>query len=596
MNYLKYLRNYKLESVLAPLFKLLEAGFELFVPLVVARMIDVGITGKSQTVILQSGLLLVGLAVIGMISATTAQYYSAKIAAGFGTGLRNDLFSHVVNLSHKEIETIGRDQLITRITSDTNQMQTGVNLFFRLVLRSPFIVFGAMIMAFFIDMRQSVIFLITIALLYVIVTLISRKTVVLFKRVQTVLDQITGQTLENLTGVRVIRAFNKQTLQREKFDKSISSLYSEQMRAASLASIINPVTLVVINLAVVVILKTGAAQVNVGDLTQGQVVALVNYMLQILVELVKMANLITTLSKSVASGKRLDQIFVIQNSMKNGSIDAVEYFTNHAMDIAFERVGFAYPSAKGEAIEDITFCADEGSFVGIIGGTGSGKSTLINLIPRFFDTSSGEIRLGGKNIQEFDMHSLRKLISLAEQKSRLFKGTIESNLSFGLEDATKENMVDETKSSKLQSSTDMDARRMEEAIRMAQASDVVEKKSDFGGLLANVSQMGANFSGGQRQRLSLARAMLKRAKILILDDVSSALDFLTDAALRKTLREEFSDRTIFLVSQRISSIRHSDQILVLDAGRIAGIGTHEELKRSCEVYREICQSQLEESE
>ncbi len=579
MNYFKYLKGYKAESILAPLFKLLEAGFELFVPMVVARMIDEGIKSSDQNVILQSGALLLGLAVIGIISAITAQYFSARIAAGFGTQLRKDLFSHVMHLSHREIETVGRDNLITGIISDTNQIQAGVNLFFRLVLRSPFIVFGALIMAYIIDSAQALLFLVTIAVLYAGVTLISKKTVELFKRVQQALDGITGQTLENLSGVRVIRAFNKQRSQREKFQNSIETLYTRQMRVAFYSSIVNPLTTVVVNLAIVRILMDGAIRVNVGQLSQGQVVALVNYMIQILTELVRMAFLINTLSKSVACAKRLNRIFLIQNSQKNGQIDAVKYFSENSLDIEFENVGFTYPNSKEEAIENISFFVKEGSFVGIIGGTGSGKSTLIHLIPRFFDASSGVIRMGKKDIREFEIGSLRSLISLAEQKSRLFKGTIESNLSLGFSDAQMDSDAD---------------KKMMKAVKQAKATDVVEIESGGKGLHADVSQMGANFSGGQKQRLSLARAMLRNAKILILDDVSSALDFLTDAALRKTLKEEFSDITVFLISQRVSSIRHSDTILVLDAGDLVGMGNHEQLKQNCEVYREICRSQLEE--
>lgn len=581
---MRYIKDYKLEAILAPLCKLLEAGFELFVPLVVARMIDEGIKGESREVILQSGLLLLLLAVIGMASATTAQFYSAKIASAFGTGLRNDAFSHVVHLSNKEIETIGRDTLINRIMADTNQMQTGVNLFFRLVLRSPFIVFGAIGMALFIDAPLSVIFLVTIAILYGIVTWISKRSVECFKSVQSFLDRITNQTLENLSGVRVIRAFNKQKEQKARFDASMDDLFREQMRAAGISVIANPLTMVIINLAIVKLLLDGALKVQIGHLTQGQVVALVNYMLQILVELIKMTTLFHALAKSMASQKRLDQVFLLQNSQRNGFMDAGEYFREHPADIEFVDVGFAYPKSKRSVIEGITFQVKEGSFVGIIGGTGSGKSSLVQLIPRLFDVSAGEIRIGGKNIQEFDLHSLRQCISFAEQKSRLFKGTIASNLSIAIKEG-------EEAFPYVEMDTESERKeRMLDAIRKAQAMDILKNGRE---LNSKVSQQGANFSGGQKQRLSLARAMLKNAKILILDDVSSALDFLTDAELRKTLREEFFDTSIFLVSQRISSIRHSDIILVLEGGKLVGMGKHEELKRDCEVYREICQSQLE---
>ena len=502
----KYLRGYTKESILAPLFKLLEASFELLVPLVMAGIIDHGIAQENTAYIVRMGAVLVGLAIVGLCSAITAQYFSAKAAAGFGTALRDDLFRHILGFSHAETDLLGRDTFTTRMTNDTNQIQAGVNLFFRLVLRSPFIVFGALVMSFSIDVRESLIFVVVIALLAVIVASIMGQTVKMYKQVQKRLDDVLGQTSENLTGVRVIRAFSRQSDEISTYKDRTQNLSDMQIHVGNLSALMNPLTYVVINLGIVAILKTGSVKVNVGTLTQGEVVALVNYMSQILVELVKVANLIINMSKASACARRVNEVFAIQNSLVDGKEDALQSWDSAKEEavICFKDVNFSYPNAGADALEEINFSVNKGQMIGVIGGTGSGKSTLVNLIPRFYDVRQGEVEIAGKNVKEYSLSSLRRLIGIVEQKSRLFKGSIRSNLLWGDEQATDE--------------------QMNRAASIAQAAEVINKKE--GRLDEPVRQLGANFSGGQKQRLSITRTLVKKPKVLILD----CLLYTSDAA------------------------------------------------------------------
>ena len=564
----RYLKEYKLESALAPLFKLLEAAFELLVPIVIARIIDVGIASKDSNYIIKMGILLVTLAVIGLTSAIVAQYFSAKAATGFGTKLRDDLFAHILGFSHAEIDVLGRDTLVTRVTNDSDQVQNGVNRFFRLVLRSPFIVAGAFIMSFHIDPQMSMIALTVIIILAIIVALIMSKSIGLYRNVQRKLDRVLGKTGENLTGIRVVRAFSKENSEVDEYDNATKDLYNDQVLVGNISALLNPLTYVVVNLGIVAILKAGAVQVNIGNLTTGQVVALINYMSQILVELVKFANLIILLSKASACAKRINEIFDIKSSITGGSgeLDLSGY---EGDIITFENVGFAYPKAKEEAISDISLSIKKGETVGIIGGTGSGKSSLINLIPRFYDISRGSLKLAGKDIKEYSLDSIRKNVALVEQKSRLFRGDIRDNLLWGDENASDSELF--------------------EAADIAQATDVINSKEKR--LDSEVAMYGNNFSGGQKQRLSIARSLVKKAGILILDDSSSALDYATDSRLRKAIRQ-IKDITTIIVSQRIVSIKNADRIVVLDDGKIVGIGTHDELLNNSPIYKEIYNSQV----
>ena len=564
----RYLKEYKLESALAPLFKLLEATFELLVPIVIARIIDIGIAGRDSNYIIKMGILLVTLAVIGLTSAIIAQYFSAKAATGFGTKLRDDLFAHILGFSHAEIDVLGRDTLVTRVTNDSDQVQNGVNRFFRLVLRSPFIVAGAFIMSFNIDPRMSMIALTVIAVLAITVALIMSKSIRLYRNVQKKLDRVLGKTGENLTGIRVIRAFSKESSEVAEYENATKDLYNDQVLVGDISALLNPLTYVVVNLGIVAILKAGAMQVNIGNLTTGQVVALINYMSQILVELVKFANLIILLSKASACAKRINEIFDIKCSLKGGSKE-LDLSDCNGDIITFENVGFAYPKAKEEALSDISLSIKKGETIGIIGGTGSGKSSLINLIPRFYDISRGSIKLGGQDIKEYSLDSIRKNVALVEQKSRLFRGNIRDNLLWGNENA--------------------DDGELFEAAQTAQAMDVINSKERR--LDSEVAMYGNNFSGGQKQRLSIARSLVKKAGILILDDSSSALDYATDSKLRKAIRQ-IKDITTIIVSQRIVSIKNADRIVVLDDGKIVGIGNHEELLENNPIYREIYNSQV----
>lgn len=564
----RYLKEYKLESALAPLFKLLEATFELLVPIVIARIIDIGIAGRDSNYIIKMGILLVTLAVIGLTSAIIAQYFSAKAATGFGTKLRDDLFAHILGFSHAEIDVLGRDTLVTRVTNDSDQVQNGINRFFRLVLRSPFIVAGAFIMSFNIDPRMSMIALTVIAVLAITVALIMSKSIRLYRNVQKKLDRVLGKTGENLTGIRVIRAFSKESSEVAEYENATKDLYNDQVLVGDISALLNPLTYVVVNLGIVAILKAGAMQVNIGNLTTGQVVALINYMSQILVELVKFANLIILLSKASACAKRINEIFDIKCSLKGGSKE-LDLSDCNGDIITFENVGFAYPKAKEEALSDISLSIKKGETIGIIGGTGSGKSSLINLIPRFYDISRGSIKLGGQDIKEYSLDSIRKNVALVEQKSRLFRGNIRDNLLWGNENA--------------------DDGELFEAAQTAQAMDVINSKERR--LDSEVAMYGNNFSGGQKQRLSIARSLVKKAGILILDDSSSALDYATDSRLRKAIRQ-IKDITTIIVSQRIVSIKNADRIVVLDDSKIVGIGNHEELLENNPIYREIYNSQV----
>ncbi len=566
---LTYLKEYKKESVLGPLFKLLEASFELMVPLVVAAMIDTGIANKDSKYVFTMGGILLLLAIIGLTASLTAQYFAAKAAVGFSTKLKHALFAHIQSLSYAELDRLGTTSLITRMTSDVNQVQSGVNLVLRLFLRSPFVVFGAMMMAFTIDVKAAMIFVVTIPLLSIVVFGVMLISIPLYKKVQAGLDRVLGITRENLTGVRVIRAFGKEEEEIKKFEEANVSLNRVQMFVGRFSALMNPLTYVIVNGALILLIWTGALQVEGGILTQGAVVALVNYMSQILVELVKLANLIITVTKAIACGNRIQDVFEVKSSLKDDATTEVE--CSESVDfIVFEKVGLVYPEASEESLTNISFSVNRGDVIGVIGGTGSGKSSLVNLIPRFYDITSGQIRMEGEEIKQYPLAQLREKIGVVPQKAVLFHGTIRSNMKWGKKDATEEEIW--------------------EALETAQAAEFVRKKA--GGLDALVEQGGKNFSGGQRQRLTIARALIKKPEILILDDSASALDYATDAALRQGIRENLSGTTVFIVSQRAASILHADQILVLDDGELVGTGKHNDLMTSCEVYREIYESQF----
>ena len=567
---LVYLKGYEKETVLAPLFKMLEALFELFVPLVMAAVIDVGIGGHDRGYVIRMCLVLIALGVIGLACSITAQYFAAKAATGFSTVLRRELFAHIQSLSYTEMDNLGTSTLITRMTSDINQVQSGVNLVLRLFLRSPFIVFGAMIMAFTVDVKAAMIFVVAIPMLSVVVFGIMIWTMPLYRRVQGALDKVLGMTRENLTGVRVIRAFCLEEQEQTHFREKNERLTDMQKFVGKISGLMNPLTYIIVNGAVVVLLHTGAIRVDQGIITTGAVVALVNYMNQILVELVKLANLIINITKSVACGNRIQSVLEIPSSMKNGSDTNLA----RADEVVFDHVGLTYAQAGTESLTDIDFSAKAGQTIGIIGGTGSGKSSLVNLIPRFYDATAGAVKINGKNVKDFDLETLRKMVGIVPQKAVLFKGTIEDNLRWGKKDATEEELW--------------------EALETAQAAEFVRERAD--GLQAKIDQGGKNLSGGQRQRLTIARALVGHPGILILDDSASALDFATDAALRKALREMKGNPIVFIVSQRTSSIHHADQIIVLDDGMVAGIGTHQELLENCPVYQEIYYSQFDRKE
>lgn len=579
---LVYLKDYKKESVLCPLFKLLEATFELIVPLVMAAIIDTGVATGDKSYIMKMCMVLVLLAVIGLTCSITAQYFAAKAAVGFATKLRHALFAHIESLSFTEMDTVGTATLITRMTSDVNQVQNGVNLVLRLFLRSPFIVFGAMVMAFTIDVKAALVFVVTIPLLSIIVFGIMLISIPLYKKVQSALDKVLGITRENLTGSRVIRAFNKEDDEKVHFNENNDLLTRAQIYVGKISALMNPLTYVIINGAIVVLVWTGAVRVDNGYITQGEVVALINYMSQILVELVKLANLIININKSIACGNRIQSIFEMQPSITDGSGQKVDKVRTDTADrseeaeyaVEFSHVGLTYAGAGDESLTDIDFKVKKGETIGIIGGTGSGKSSVVNLIPRFYDVTSGFIKVDGKDVKDYPLEELRGKIGTVLQKAVLFHGTIRENLKWGNPDATEEDL--------------------NRAITVAQAKEFVDNKE--GRLDFEIEQGGKNLSGGQRQRLTIARAVVKKPEILILDDSASALDFATDAALRKAIREMEGETTVFIVSQRAASIQHADRIVVLDDGKIVGLGTSEELLESCEVYQEIYNSQFKKQE
>ena len=570
---LYFMKDYKKESVLAPLFKMLEAFFELFVPLVVASIIDDGIVPKDSEHIIRMCLLLLVLAAVGLTCSITAQYFAAKSAVGAATGIRYELFTHIQTLGYEEMDMVGTSTLITRMTSDINQVQNGINLVLRLFLRSPFIVFGAMIMAFTIDVKAAMIFVVAIILLSIVVFGVMFITKPLYKKVQSGLDTILGTTRENLTGVRVIRAFHQEQAEYNKFLAENEELTSLQKFAGKISGLTNPLTFIIINFAILVLIHTGVVRVSLGTLSQGQVVALYNYMSQILVELIKLANLIISVTKAMACFNRIQDVFHIEPSMKEGT-KTVAAAGNTTPAVEFKNVSFTYAGGGDHAVENISFKAMPGQTIGIIGGTGSGKSTLVNLIPRFYDVSEGEVDIAGKNIQDYTYGSLRNTISVVPQKAQLFAGTIRDNLTFGCPDATEE--------------------QIEEALAISQAKEFVDTKE--GRLDAKIEQGGKNLSGGQRQRLTLARALVPQSDILIMDDSASALDYATDARLRKAIQDMKRKPTVFIVSQRTSSIQNADMILVLDDGKIAGQGTHEQLLKSCNIYREIYETQFKKEE
>lgn len=568
-----YLKAYRKEACLAPIFKMLEAVFELFVPLVIKGIIDYGIAAEDRAYCLCMGLLLLLLAVIGLAMATTAQWFSARAAAGFAAKIKQVLMEHIQKLSYTELDTIGTSTLITRMTSDVNQVQTGTNLVLRLFMRSPFIVFGSMIMAFTIDFKAAMIFVITIPLLSVVVFGIMLSSIPLYKKVQSQLDRVLGITRENLTGVRVIRAFNKEEEEISHFKTENEQFTRLQTFVGKISALMNPLTFVIVNSAILVLVWTGAWRVEGGILTQGAVVALVNYMSQILVELIKLADLIINITKAVACGNRIQKVLEVEPSMENGSKECIEEKRTPANAVDFNHVSLTYSGAGAPSLTDIDLHVKTGQTIGIIGGTGSGKTSVVNLIPRFYDATQGNVLVFGKPVKEQDMESLRSQIAVVPQKAVLFAGTIRENMKWGKEDATDEEIM--------------------EALTIAQAAEVVQKKE--GGLDAFVEQGGKNLSGGQRQRLTIARALVRKPRILILDDSASALDFATDAALRKAIREMKNAPTVFIVSQRTSSIRFADQILVLDDGKSVGVGTHDELLTTCSVYKEIYDSQYKKS-
>lgn len=560
---LVYLKDYIKESILGPLFKLLEALFELFVPLVIAAIIDTGIENGDTGYIIKMCLVLVLLGFVGLAFSITAQYFAAKASVGFVSKIRHVLFGHIQSLSYSELDQIGTSTLITRMTSDMNQVQNGMNLALRLLLRSPFVVFGAMIMAFTIDVPSAMIFVYVTIVLLIVVFGIMLGSIPLYKKVQQKLDAVMTVTRENLTGVRVIRAFCKEDEETDDFINKNNELTASQKFVGKISALMNPVTYVIINLAIIWLIHTGAVRVEAGILTQGAVVALYNYMSQILVELIKLANLIINITKSIACGNRIQAVLDIKPDLESGNCSCNEG------SVEFDHVNLRYKNAGADSLSDITFTAAKGETIGIIGGTGSGKSSLVNLIPRFYDAASGEVKVGGVNVKDMDVEQLREKIGVVPQKAVLFHGTIRENMQWGVTNASDDEIM--------------------EAIEAAQGLDVIKAK---GGLECEIEQGGKNLSGGQRQRLTIARALVKKPEILILDDSASALDFATDAALRKSLRELDYHPTVFIVSQRTSSIQHADRIIVLDDGAAVGIGTHDELMNSCSVYQEIYNSQF----
>ena len=574
---LAYLKGYKKESILAPLFKMLEASFELFVPLVMAAIIDVGIANQDKPYIVKMCFVLIALGIIGLVCSITAQYFAAKAATGVGTGIRHGLFEHIQKFTFTEMDQLGTSTLITRMTSDINQIQSGVNLVLRLFLRSPFIVFGAMIMAFTVDVKAALVFVVTIPLLSLIVFGIMLVTMPMYKKVQADLDQVLLATRENLTGARVIRAFNKEEDETKRFENANQILTDAQKYVGRISGMMNPLTYIIVNGAIIALIYVGAVRVDVGDLTQGQVVALINYMSQILVELVKLANLIISVTKAAACLNRVESVLAVKPDMNEGEVRWESNSSEERLElknkvpvVEFSHVSLTYKGTSDTSLSDINFCAEKGQTIGIIGGTGSGKSSLVNLIPRFYDATEGTVKINGRDIKEYQTENLREHIGVVLQKAVLFKGSIADNLRWGKEDATEQEMYD--------------------ALDISQAREFVDTKQ--GGLEFQIEQGGRNLSGGQKQRMTIARALVRKPEILILDDSASALDFATDAALRKSIKEMKNQPTVFIVSQRAASIQYADQIIVLDDGEMAGIGTHEELLKDCPIYQEIYYSQF----
>ena len=566
---LRYLRHYVKESILAPLFKMLEASFELFVPLVIAAIIDTGIKNSDKPYIFKMVMVLVALAVVGFISALTAQYFAAKAAVGFGKELRSDLYRHINTLSYSEIDKIGTSTLITRLTADVNQMQTAVNLFLRLFLRSPFIVIGAVVMAFTVDPKTAVIFAVSIPLLAVVVFGIMFCSVPIYKKVQTRLDSVMRITRENLSGVRVIRAFNHEKREIEDFDKCSGELKDMQLYGGRISAYLNPITYVIVNLSIVLIIYVGGLRVDTGRLTQGEVISLINYMSQVLVELIKLSNLIINLTKSVACGNRINDVFKLSSSVNDGNGEKTE----GKFAVEFDNVSAVYSGSKEKSLDSLTLSVPRGATVGVIGATGSGKTTLVNLIPRFYDVSEGAVKVNGTDVRNYGTEELRELVGVVPQKAALVSGTVRDNMKWGKPNATDD--------------------EINAALKTAQALGFVNEKE---GLDTIILQGGKNLSGGQIQRLTIARALVRKPDILILDDSSSALDFATDAALRKAIKSDTENMTVFIVSQRFSTIKNADMIVVLDDGKVCGIGKHEELFENCEEYRDICKSQLSSKE
>lgn len=564
---LRYLKKYKKESILSPLFKLLEASIELIVPLIVKYIIDEGIKYNNTNLVIKCSILLIVLALVGLAFSITAQYFAAKAAIMFSTSIKHHLFEHIETLSYKEIDTLGTNSLITRMTSDVNQVQNGVNMTLRLLLRSPFIVLGATIMALVVDYKMALIFLVTVSLLSIVIFIIMKITSPLYKKVQQKLDKVLKSTRENLTGVRVIRAFTKEDSEREAFFNKNNDLYVNQKKVSNISSLLNPLTYVIINIAIILLIQFGAIRVNEGAITQGAVIAIYNYMSQILVELIKFANLIITISKAIACGNRIQSVFEINSSINDGNINTPN--ENNAEIITFNNVYLNYNNGEDDSLSNINFSVKSGETIGVIGGTGSGKTSLVNLIPRFYDVTNGEVLLYGKNVKDYNLEKLRDLVGIVPQKAVLFKGSIRDNMKWGNENASDEEIY--------------------EALKISKSLEVVLNKE--GKLDYEISQNGKNLSGGQRQRLTIARALVKKPKILILDDSSSALDYQTDLALRKEISALKNKLTVFIVSQRTSSLLLCDKIICLDNGKVMGIGSHEELLNSCEVYKEIYYSQ-----
>lgn len=568
---LRYIKGYEKQAIIAPLFKMLEASFELIVPLVMASMIDVGVREQNMNHIWKMGAILIFLGVLGLTCSVIAQFFSAKAAVGFGTALREDLFQHINEFSYSELDRVGTATLITRMTSDVNQVQGGVNMVLRLLLRSPFIVVGALIMAFTVSFRLAIIFVIAVPILALIIYGTMLISIPLYKKVQKALDQILQSTRENIVGIRVVRAFRTQEKEKEEFAEENRAFLIFQMMVGRLSALLNPLTYVIVNAATIAIVWYGGKEVYFGNLTQGEVIALVNYMTQILTALVALSILIVSFTKAIASASRINDLFAMTSTMEDGE---KEGFAPQDVMVSFQNVGFTYQGAKEEALSHITFDVKRGETIGIIGGTGSGKSTLVNLIPRFYDITTGKLCVAGEEVNQYQMEELRKRIGVVPQKSVLFKGTLRENMKFGNEAATDEQIW--------------------KALEIAQATEIVNQKGE--GLDVKITQSGKNLSGGQKQRFAIARALVKEPDILILDDSASALDFATDAKLRKAIEEHTDGMTVFIVSQRAASIMHADKIIVLDDGEMVGIGTHAELLRSCEVYKEICSSQLSKEE